>query len=256
MSSLNIHTERDDEMKSKNQNGFVIELMIVFMLVTFAFCTTVLIFVNLLSANRKTAKRQIDSQTVLNQIGEYYMRSVEAGGTFPTGNSSITYGLYPWMDDNGDNDLTSADETYNFFANNTLYTFSDKLSATYGTVLEFYKTKSVWRRLTVRSGSTTKMILTVKEVYVDKNTSNCEILTWYIGDGVTSDRDDEFESTQLSTLQLIWKFFGQVKSDASDANLFSGNLLTKFFDIFKLLDISVNQWENIVSTGVSGGLVT
>ncbi len=239
-------------MKLKGKKGFVIELTIVFMLVTFGFCMVITTFVGTLSAERKYAKSEISSQTVLNQIGEYYMRSVEAGGTFPKGDEANFSG-YAWMDDNGDGVFNNNDETIKFFKTHNNYRYTDKISATYGSFLDFYSTKSVYRRLSVQQGGETKMILTVKEIYVDKNTSDCEIVTWYIGDDVTAEAEDEFQETTLNILQLLWKFFGRLSGDLRDAELFSNGL---FRGIFTFFNITGDAWSDIIIQGITGGVVT
>ena len=242
------------EMKSKKQNGMVMELMIVFMFVTFGLCMVATMFVASLTTERKIAKSHIDTQTNLNQIGEYFMRAVEAGGVFPTGTeTNYSDNQFQWMDDNGDNVRDDNDETVRFFKALDGYKFTDQISASYGGLLSFYATRSVSRRLVVTAGSQTKMVLTVREAYIDKNTSDCEILTWYVGDNVAIEDGGEFKTTDLNILQLLWKFFGKLNGDVGDADLYSSGFLQGVIDFF---GIAYDDFVDIVWEGITGGVVT
>lgn len=240
-------------MKTKKRNGFVIELMIGFMLVTFATCTVITVYVTSLATARKTAKNDINNQIVLNQIGEYFMRSVEAGGVFPKDNTGLTYAKYSWMDDNGDKVLDNNDETVKFFKDHGGYTYSDKISAEYGNILDFYATKAVTRRLAVMADGKRKMVLTVKENYIDDNTSACDVLTWYVGKDLDVPDDEQFKETNLNILQLLWKFFGKLNGDIRDAELFTS---LNFRDIFTFFDITITDWNDIITKALAGGVVT
>lgn len=241
-------------MKTKKQNGFVIELMIVFMLVTFGFCMLVTTFMSTLVTERKLANKEFKRQMTLNQIGEYYLRCVEAGGVFPDKYENITkpekYKDFAWMDENEDKKLDSEDNTVKFFEENKHYIYQDKIYVNYGDLWDFFEAQGVKRRLTVTSNSKTKMILTVDEKYQNSkdSPSNCEILTWYTGDDLSDPTDsDDFKTTQLTTLQKLWKFFGLTSSDLKNMERNNGNiwLLNKLKDIYNGINIIGNDWKAI-----------
>lgn len=198
-------------MKSKKQNGFVIELMIVFMLVTFGFCMIVTTFMSTLVTERKLANKEFERQMTLNQIGEYYLRAVEAGKAFPKGNETnyekASQQDFSWMDDNGDGKLNNDDETVKFFSNcKGKYNFETLYSVKRGGFLEFYATKAVSYKLIVKSGSTVQMVVIVVETRTGSDKADYEVKDWSITD-IHSDVEYTKEEN-LSLLKKLWIWLG------------------------------------------------
>lgn len=224
-------------MRHNNKKGYVIELMIFFMLVTFGFCMIITTFVSSLTTERKYAKNEITRQSELNQIGEYYLRAIEAGGSFPKGNET-NYSAFTWMDDNKDGKSDDKDEAVQFFKKYKNYSYSDKISTEYGDFKSFYEKLSVKRRLVVSLNEKPQMVIIIEEKYVNNNSTTYDILSWSIGDDLTVTEDGFTQDVSLNILQKLWRFFGLVK------NGFSGMRLTDLSDLAGFFGSIDDNWRS------------
>lgn len=204
-------------------------MVVMFMLITFGFCAVVAAYMGSLSIERKYAKMSLDTQTDLNQIGEYYLRYIEESGEqFPVGNEkNFTADKYKWMDD----------ETKDFFvqfnnSHNYGYTFEPSFSITRGGLLEFFKTKYVWRKLVVKNSSgDIKMVIELKEKRVSDSETEYDIENWSVGDNLTDETSTSggYQQDKLSVLQRLWRFIGLEINSISDL-LKNGDWLAFFRD--------------------------
>ena len=193
-------------MIKRKQNGFVIELIIVFMLVTFGFCMVMTTYLGSLNVERKYAKQSVNMQTDLNQIGEYYLRYIEESGEqFPSGTeTNFSNSKYNWMDNETKEFFKTCNQTYHF-------KFEPKFSIVRGNLLEFYKTKYIWRKLVIKSSNNKiKMIIELKEQRVSDNETEYYVQNWSVGDELTDETETSggYEQDNLSTLQKLWMFLG------------------------------------------------
>lgn len=186
-------------MKTKKQNGFVIELMIAFMFFTFGFCMLVTTYFTSLTTERKIANREIERQITLNQIGEYYLRAVESGKTFPTLKQNDNLNNYDWIKND-----SVAKEFFNDC--NGKYEFQSLYSVKRSGFLEFYATKAVSHKLIVKSGSTIQMVVIVVETRNGNDQANYDVKDWSITD---IHADVEYsEEENLSLLKRLWIWLG------------------------------------------------
>lgn len=187
-------------MKLKKQNGFTIEMMIVFMLVTFGLCMLIITFLSSLILDKKLASQQIDRQLTLNQIGEYYLRAVEAGQTFPTLKESENLNNITWVK----NDAAAKE----FFTDcKGEYLLKSEYAVKRGGFLEFYAEKAASYKLTVTSDSKVQMVVIVVETKQGSNQANYEIKDWSITD-IHEGIGDYAESEDLGVLKKIWIWLG------------------------------------------------
>ncbi len=187
-------------MKAKKQNGFVIELMIIFMLVTFSFCMVVTTFMSTLVTKRRLANEEFERQIALNQIGEYYLRAVESGKKFPTLQSGENLNSYDWLND----DATAK----NFFNScKGKYKLETLYAVKRAGFLEFYATKAVSYKLIVKAGNTVQMVVILVETRNGNNEAHYEVKDWSITD-IHTGLGDYSESENLSVLKKLWIWLG------------------------------------------------
>lgn len=187
----------------KKQNGFVIELMLVFMLITFGFAMAVTAFLSSLSVERKYADRFVDMQTDLNQIGEYYLRSIEAGKNFPNG-SEESFESFDWMDEDAKAFFAKCKEQYGF-------KYSTYFSITREGLLKFFQDKFIWRKLVISADGANKMVVELKETRIPEENNKTEyyIKSWTVGDNITDEETaGGYKVDNLNILQKLWKFIG------------------------------------------------
>lgn len=230
-------------MIKRKQNGFVIELMIVFMLVTFGFCMLMTTFLGTLNLERKYAKESVSVQTDLNQVGEYYLRYIEESGEqFPKGNeTSFNTTKYNWMDDD-------AKEFFINFNKKYKYTFTPAFSITRGSFLEFFKTKYIWRKLVVRtSDNNIKMIIELKEQRVSDTDTEYYIQNWSVGSNLVDESAESggYQEDKLTLLQKLWKFLGLEINSLKTWNP-TGDLK----DLLTLFNDVSNNWREATKDGV------
>ena len=239
ISIFTVYSERDKKMRERKKSGLVIEMMLIFMLITFGFCLLITTVVIGLNGERKYAKTNIQMQTDLNQIGEYYIRYIEEGGDkFPSGNDDFSQESFAWMDDLAKEFFTTCSESYKF-------TFKAEFSISRSGLTGFFKTKYIWRKLTViDSNNQVKMIVELKEKWLDENMSTYEIYKWDIGDSVKDDPDaaGSYQPDDLNLLQKLWKFLGMEIKDLRLWNP-SGDL-RDILDFFNMLD---SNWRESMS---------
>lgn len=218
-------------MLKRKQNGFVIEMMIVFMLVTFGLCMAITIHIQTLNVDRKSAKQTIHMQTDLNQIGEYYLRYIEESGEqFPTGKeANFSATKYKWLDDEAKTFFTNCNQKYHF-------TYEPAFSITRGSMFEFFKTKYIWRKLVVKDEhGAIRMVVELKEKRVSNNQTEYYIQNWAVGDELIDESAESggYQTDNLNLLQKLWKFLGleitslqtwEPSGDLSDLRTFFGDL--------------------------------
>lgn len=198
-------------MMKKKQKGFVIETMILFMFISFGFCLIITAFLGTLGVQRKLAKKSVDMQTDLNQIGEYYLRYIEESGEqFPTGTETAFSGdKYKWMDEGAKEFFQNCNENYKF-------RFETSFSITRGSLAEFFKTKYIWRKLVVKTkDDNIKMIIELKEQRVSDTQTQYYIQNWSVGDDLIDESAESggYQNDKLTTLQKLWRFLGlEIKS--------------------------------------------
>ncbi len=188
-------------MIRKNKNGFVIEMVLIFMLITFGFCMAITGLLGSLSAQRKLAKNNIQMQTDLNQLGEYYLRCVEAGGEFPKGTES-NYASFDWMDDEA-REFFKKCEKYHFRYNS--YYSIERAGAN-----KFFKEKYIWRKLVISTDGINKMVIELKETKLNETNKNeYFVQQWAVGDNLITDIEkDGYKKDSLTVLQKLWRFIG------------------------------------------------
>lgn len=214
-------------MTERKKNGFVIEMMMIFMLITFGFCILITTVILGLRNERKYSHANIQMQTDLNQIGEYYIRFIQSGsGTFPIGEKIITdfsdAESYGWMGDDEEGDRIKA-----FFKRiNQQYKFDSYFTVARGDVFEFFETKEIWRKLVVtsRDDNQIKMIIELSETrakLVDEKTSkrtktadyaaDYKIQSWSIGDALQDTSASVYRTDEgnLNFLQKLWALTGK-----------------------------------------------
>lgn len=194
-------------MKTKKQNGFVIELMIVFMLVTFGFCMVVTTFMSMLVTERKLTNKEFERQMTLNQIGEYYLRAVEAGKNFPTLNQDDNLNSYDWIK----NDAVAKE----FFNNcKGKYNFTTGFYAKRAGFSENYNIKTVSHKLTVKSGNTTQLIVIIDEkrnVLDENGKTRKDAANYCVKDWSISDIDNGItysSAENISWFKKLWNWLG------------------------------------------------
>lgn len=202
-------------------------MVVMFMLITFGFCAVVAAYMGSLSIERKYAKMSIDTQTDLNQIGEYYLRYIEESGEqFPIGNEkNFSNDKYKWMDEEAKNFFLQFNKSHG-------YTFESSFSITRGGFLEFFKTKFVWRKLVVKNpDGDIKMIIELKEKRVSDSETEYDIQNWSVGDNLTDETSTSggYQQDKLSILQRLWRFIGLEINSISDL-LKNGDWLAFFME--------------------------
>lgn len=226
-------------MRTGKKKGLVIEMMIIFMVVTFGFCLVLTTYIGTLNIERKVAKHSVDMQTDLNQIGEYYLRYIEESGKqFPKG-SETTFASddYKWMDDGAKEFFAKCKDKYGF-------TYEPEFSITRGTLLEFFKTKFVWRKLVVKApDDNIKMIIELQEKRTSDTTTEYYIKTWSVGDELfdESAADGGYQEDRLTILQKLWRFVGLEINSISD--------LMKNGEWLQFFRSSINNFENAMNDG-------
>ncbi len=204
-------------MTERKKNGFVIEMMMIFMLITFGFCILITTVIMGLNKERKYSHANIQMQTDLNQIGEYYIRYVELSGkNFPTGTEKTNQGAkipletvlasseFEWM----------TEEIKNFFLrkeNN--YEYSVYYTIKRGNVFEFFTTKEIWRKLVVKSkdDGKIKLIIELTEKRSEDASSikaDYKVENWSMGDDLTDETSDSYVKDNISILQKLWGLLG------------------------------------------------
>lgn len=195
-------------MLKKRQNGFVIEIMIAFMFVTFGFCLVITTYLGTLRLDRKHANNTVQMQANLNQIGEYYLRCIQSSKEFPKGTED-NFDKFDWMDES----------TKEFFENNKNkgYTYDTLFSIKRGNIWEFYVDKYIMRKLIVKSGNKNKLVVIVKETMDSKSKHSYEILDWSVGNDVNTNNDGyKSDKNKLNLLQKLWKLFGLSMENVED----------------------------------------
>lgn len=192
----------------KGKKGFVIEMVILFMLITFGFCLVVTTYLATLNVERKYAQKQLEMNVDLNQVGEYYMRAIQAGQVFPTGQEdTFDVAEFDWMDDTEKAFFVKCKEKYD-------YTYESSFSIKRGNFLEFYAEKAVSRKLIVRTpGGVQAMVIIVCESRNANNNASYEVLDWSVTDiheGI------EYEEENISLLKKLWIWLGQGLKEIED----------------------------------------
>lgn len=104
----------------------------------------------------KNAKKSIQVEADINQIGEYYLRCIGSSGDFPNGNET-NYNDFDWMDENAISFFKSCRDKYG-------YTFISESETDESKWYEGYTANGYIRRLTVRDDSGNDvLIVAVKE---------------------------------------------------------------------------------------------
>ena len=196
-------------IKRKN-DGFVIEMMIYFMLICFGLCLLILTYMGSLRNERNIANQTVNMQTDLNQIGEYYLRYIEESGEkFPDGTETdFSASKYNWMDDEAKAFFLDTNERFNL-----KYEASFSIIRESGLqgLLNFFKTKYIWRKLTVKTDDNKiKMVIDLKEQRVKGSDTGTEyyIENWSLGDDLTDEYAGSYQNDDLSILQRLWVFIG------------------------------------------------
>ena len=199
----------------KNDRGYIIETVLVFMLITLGFCMLATTFIGTMNVERRIAKQAVDMQTDLNQVGEYYLRYIEqGGGKFPTGAETDVNAFsgedFSWMDDEAKDFFVQFNEANHL-------SFEPFFAISRNGVLQFFTENCVWRKLVVRYGDDDiKMLIELRETrdeYVRESKTygkvQYDIYNWAIGDHLTDESaSGDYIEDNLSYLERLWKILG------------------------------------------------
>jgi len=228
----------------KDKKGVAIEWAIAFGFVVFALTLVLTTIIAICSAPIRAQRKQQAQQDMISQIGEYFLRSCEFGGEFPTGTdpiekisfNSITekytpsnyFDNYSWMDD----------IAKTFFAKcaSKGYIFNTTICEDNGNFWNFYAAQGMIRTLTVNdsSGNVLLSLAVAEDYYYDTGegilftkSTNPEttftVLNWTTGGSVYN-----YPSDNLNILQRIWKWVGKIFDRTEEPTSATHSVVYKF----------------------------